>query len=630
MRPGQAPPRSPCARSSQRLPPCCPHPRLQAVVDAITAEPPANPLAELQRQNQELIRALDEVRGQQENVARVNQELADTNTGVLALYDELETLHRVGVLLASQLDLKTLLQAIIDATTELTEAPFGAFFYRDEADGAWQLEATAGPARAVLAGLPVSHEPDFFGADFVACEHPTPVADAEQVGVPCSASKFAAALDDRFALQSCLIIAVASEAKTIGAMVFGSTQPGAFNERSERIVSSIAAQAVIGIEKARLFDEVRSASSAKDRFLAMLSHELRTPLNPVLAVVSDLAANPDLPAEARADLDVALRNVRLEARLIDDLLDFSRIISGKLQLHRERLDLHALIRNVVAICAEDIATGPHALALDLAAASTEMFGDSARLQQVFWNVLKNALKFTPANGHISIRTLGAADGTIAVAITDDGVGIDKTTLAGIFDAFEQGGTKTTTRFGGLGLGLAITKAFVELHGGDIRADSAGVGHGTQITVRLPLLAPALTPVPSATLPVPVLAAAPTTGTLLVIDDHTDTLQIMVRLLTRRGYQVFAATDCHTALETARQHRFDLVVSDLGLPDGSGLTLLAQLREIYEVPAIALSGYGMEEDVRQSQLAGYNEHLTKPIDFPLLALTIGKLLVAARK
>ena len=605
---------------------------LQAVVDAITAEPPTNPLAELQRQNQELIRALDEIHGQRADVARVNQELADTNTGVLALYDELETLHRVSVLLASQLDLKTLLQAIIDATTELTEASFGAFFYRDEADAAWQLEAVAGPARAALLNLPASHEPDFFGADFTGPDSttPSPTAEPEQTGVPCSATKFAAALGDLFELRSCLVIAVASEAKTIGAMVFGSAEAGAFNERSERIVSSIAAQAVIGIEKARLFAEVQSASSAKDRFLAMLSHELRTPLNPILAVVSELAANRELPDDARADLAVALRNIRLEARLIDDLLDFSRIISGKLQLHREIVDLHALIRNVVDICAEEVAAGSQVLTVDLEAAPTEVFGDSARLQQVFWNVLKNAFKFTPAQGHITVRTSGAAAGTITTTITDDGVGIDDATLADIFDAFEQGGTDTTARFGGLGLGLAISKAFVELHGGTIRADSAGPGQGTQISVSLPLLARDHAPAAPTAAPAPEAAAAPAIGTLLLVDDHVDTLQVMARLLTRRGHQVLVAADCRSALETAREHRFDLVVSDLGLPDGSGLTLLAQLREICDAPAIALSGYGMEEDVRQSRLAGYDEHLTKPIDFPLLNLTIGKLLAAGRR
>ena len=378
-------------------------PQLQAVVSRIAAEPPSDALAELQLQNQELMRTMDEVHKRQEDLARVNQELADTNSGVLALYDELETLHRVGGLLAAQLDLKTLLQAIIDATTDLTEAPFGAFFYRSEADGAWRLQSTAGPAREVLTKLSGSHAADFFGAAFLA-ERGTK-ADEEPEASSHSTSKFAEALGDAFDLQSCLVIPVTNDSETLGAMVFGSDRAAAFTERSERIVSSIAAQAAVGIEKARLFEKVQGSNAAKDRFLAMLSHELRTPLNPVLAVVSSLVGDARLPSETLQDLDIVLRNVRLEARLIDDLLDFSRISNGKLQLLREPLDLHALIRSVVDICAEDIAAGRHTVTLSLDAPRSMVLGDSARLQQVLWNVLKNAVKFTPAAGTISIHTM---------------------------------------------------------------------------------------------------------------------------------------------------------------------------------------------------------------------------------
>ena len=602
-------------------------PQLQAVVNRIAAEPPSDALAELQLQNQELMRTMDEVHRRQEDLARVNQELADTNSGVLALYDELETLHRVGGLLAAQLDLKTLLQAIIDATTDLTEAPFGAFFYRNEADGAWRLQSTAGPARGVLTRLSGSHEADFFGAAFLA-EHG---AAAKEEGSEASSghtSKFAEALGESFHLQSCLTIPVTNDSEMLGAMVFGSNRAAAFTERSERIVSSIAAQAAVGIEKARLFEKVQGSSAAKDRFLAMLSHELRTPLNPVLAVVSSLVNDARLPAETLHDLEIVLRNVRLEARLIDDLLDFSRISNGKLQLLREPLDLHALVRSVVDICAEDIAAGQHTVTLSLDAPRSLVLGDSARLQQVLWNVLKNAVKFTPVSGTISIHTALTGDDAIAVVVADDGVGIDQAALTRIFSAFEQGEFDTTARFGGLGLGLAITKAFVELHDGTIQAASEGPGRGTQITIGLPLFQQDKAPGPAAAPHVRANTGERSTGTLLLVDDHADSLKIMGRLLTRQGYRVLLASSCQTALDTARENRFDLIVSDLGLPDGSGLTLLGQLRALCDVPAIALSGYGMEENVRQSRAAGYNEHLTKPIDFSLLMLTIGQLLTRA--
>ena len=480
-----------------------------------------------------------------------------------------------------------------------------------------------------MESLSAHGDEDFFGAEFLAqCAAHADTGKRETCA--CEDSKFAQALAAGFAVRSCLTIPVDGAAGRLNAMVFCSDRAGAFTERSQRIVASIASQAAIGIEKARLFAEVQSASAAKDRFLAMLSHELRTPLNPVLMAAGALRDDPELPPTMRDTLRMMQRNIALEARLIDDLLDFSRITNGKLQLHRVPLDLHALVHAVVEICAEDIAAGPHTVTLDLQARRATVFGDPARLQQVLWNLLKNALKFTPAPGRLAIRTVQASDDMVALTVSDNGVGIDPARLAGIFGAFEQGGDGVTARFGGLGLGLAITKAFVELHDGTIRAASAGPGQGTQITVELPLLAVEPAPAAPAAPAVPAddpMPVAPT-GTLLLVDDHADTLQVMARLLKRRGYEVLLATDCQSARELARQQSFDLIVSDLGLPDGSGLTLLRELRQSRPVPAIALSGYGMEEDLRQSQAAGYDEHLTKPIDFPLLVRTIGKLLASA--
>ena len=599
--------------------------QLQAAVDRIAAERPTDPLGELQRQNQELVRVLEEVSRREEDLARVNQELADTNTGVLALYDELETLQRVSVLLATQLDLPTLLRAIIDATTELTGAPIGAFYNRDSVDRFWRLQAAAGPAAGVLENFPASGDADLFGEEFL--ERYTAARETfEPETCACEDSAFVRALAPKFTVRSCLTMPVGDGSERKNALVFCSDRAGAFTERSQRIVASVASQAAIGIEKARLFAAVQSASVAKDRFLAMLSHELRTPLNPVLMAVDEMHDDPALPPAMRETLRMMQRNIALEARLIDDLLDFSRITNGKLQLHLTPLDLHTLVHAVVGICAEEIAAGPHTVVLELQAPRATVLGDSARLQQVLWNLLKNALKFTPPPGRIEIRTSLAGSENLALTVADSGVGIDKARLAGIFGAFEQGGDAVTARFGGLGLGLAITKAFVELHEGRIRAASEGPGQGMQITVELPLLAAETTPDAPVTSTVPTATAH--TGTLLLVDDHADTIQIMARLLKRRGYRVLLATDCRSAVEVASQNEFDLIVSDLGLPDGSGLTLLRELRQHRAVPAIALSGYGMEEDRRQSQAAGYDEHLTKPLDFPLLVRAIARLLTAA--
>ena len=458
----------------------------------------------------------------------------------------------------------------------------------------------------------------------------TQCAAALETGKPepcfCDGSKFIRELGPGFSHGTGLAIPVVGASGTLNIMVFANERAEAFTERSQRIVASIASQAAIGLEKARLFSEVQSASAAKDRFLAMLSHELRTPLNPVLMAAGELYDDPALPPAMRDTLRMMQRNIALEARLIDDLLDFSRITNGKLQLHRTALDLHTLVRAVLEICAEDIAVRPHVVTMNLQAPSAAVFGDPARLQQVLWNVLKNAIKFTPAPGRIDIYSAQVNEGTLSLTVADNGVGIDQAKLAGIFGAFEQGGDTTTARFGGLGLGLAITKAFVELHEGQIRATSAGPGQGTQITIELPLHNTVHSLRTSTVTPASAPAAVTSTGTLLLIDDHADTLQVMARLLKHRGYAVLLAVDCRSALEIAEHHPFDLIISDLGLPDGSGLTLLGQLRRGRPVPAVALSGYGMEEDLEQSRSAGYDEHLTKPIDFPLLVRTIGKLLI----
>jgi signal transduction histidine kinase/CheY-like chemotaxis protein len=410
----------------------------------------------------------------------------------------------------------------------------------------------------------------------------------------------------------------------LGALVFGSAVPRVFSERSERIVASIASQAAVAIGKARLFDSVKAASEAKDKFLAMISHELRTPLNPVLAIVSSLNQDATLPPAVREDIAVVLRNVQLEARLIDDLLDFHRIIKGNLEFSAEAVDLHAMIRNVLEICDVDLLARGHRLEIHLEAPHFTVIGDPARLQQVLWNVVKNAIKFTPPKGCIAIHTSAENQDTLLVVIADNGRGIEPEFLQGIFDAFEQGSVDGITRFGGLGLGLAITKAFVEKHKGTVSAVSPGRDEGTTISIRLPL--PAL--IPPELLPVTVPYSIPNpehpARRILLIDDHPDTLWALTRLLTRHGYVVTSAANCADALAEARSGRFDIVISDLGLPDGSGLELIKDIRQHAPVRAIALSGYGMESDLIETAEAGFDLHLTKPVVLQSLLKAIESL------
>lgn len=585
-------------------------------------------IAEVQKQNQELLTVMDEVRQRQDDLSHLNKELEETNAGVLALYDELETLHRVGLLLASKIDLPAVMQALIEATTDLTGAQFGVCYLYQARVERWEHYADAGPRKELLANLPKSHGINFFGAE-LGGDGLTHVADMDQLQAPSGMSAFAAALSPMIKVRSCLAFPLKSgEDLVMGALVFGSSEPHFFSERSERIVSSIAAQAIVAVEKARLFDSVKSASEAKDRFLAMISHELRTPLNPVLSIVSDLHQDPTLPPYIQEDIAVVLRNVQLEARLIDDLLDFQRIIKGNFSFASDPIDVHSIIGIVVNICEHDLANYSHQLTQRLEAPSYTVLGDSARLQQILWNVLKNAIKFTPPGGTISISTSLEAEGLLRIVITDTGRGIEAEMIEGIFNAFEQGSVEGTTEYGGLGLGLAIVKAFIEKLGGTVSAESAGRDEGTSIVLRLPVmdmvdLEPAKTVLPLNG------KAGLTLGSparVLLVDDHLDTLNSFARILTRKGYVVNTANSCASALAAVQEQAYDIICSDLGLPDGTGLELLASIRSLgINTTAIAISGYGMESDVDRSHAVGFSRHLTKPLSIPELMTAFEEVL-----
>lgn len=370
-------------------------------------------------------------------------------------------------------------------------------------------------------------------------------------------------------------------------------------------------------ERKRLIEELRehaeqlsAANAAKDRFIAVLSHELRTPLTPVLLSVSMLEQNPELPQSTREDLSSIRRNVELEAQLISDLLDLTRISRGKLQLQREEVDLHQTLRAAIEICQRDASAN---LIVELSATRRFVTGDATRLQQVFWNLIGNAQKFTPERGAIFVRSGNTPDG-IRIDVRDTGAGIDPEVLPRLFNAFEQGHVRSQKQQAGLGLGLAITKAVVEAHGGRITAHSEGRGRGARFTVELPARERALAPPPARAGPVvPDAAVRSQALSVLLVEDHEPTLRAMSKLLERMGHRVTSAATAQAALAAARQDGLDLLVCDLGLPDGSGLDVMRQLRRKFAGRAIALTGYGMEADIRASLAAGFAEHITKPVD-----------------
>ncbi|HSF39204.1 MAG TPA: ATP-binding protein [Thermoanaerobaculia bacterium] len=383
-------------------------------------------------------------------------------------------------------------------------------------------------------------------------------------------------------------------------------------------------------------EAAEAANRAKDRFLATLSHELRTPLTPVLAVVSSLERDERLDALVREELAMIRRNVELEARLIDDLLDLTRIARGKLELHPEVIDLRQILDHALqTCCSPELAARCPRIVTDLDEGDHRVWGDASRLTQVLWNLLSNAVKFTPAEGTITIRSRrepGEDEGWLRIEIRDDGIGIEPDVLPRLFEGFEQGERSITRRFGGLGLGLAISKAIAEMHGGSLAAASEGRGRGATFTLRLPDRGDLAVKEPD--------HAAEAGGTddagrslhLLLVEDHADTAEAMADLLRLLGHRVDVAGTVAAALATAQgsaRDPFDLVVSDLGLPDGTGLDLMRELTRRHGLRGIALSGYGMEEDIRKSREAGFARHLTKPVNLQALESAIRQAAALSR-
>ena len=393
-------------------------------------------------------------------------------------------------------------------------------------------------------------------------------------------------------------------------------------------------------ERRRKEQELRSAkqvaenaSRAKVWFLATLSHELRTPLTPVLMAASAMEKNPDISPDMREELGLIRRNVELETQLIDDLLDLTRIASGKLELKLQPVAADALVRQAIQTCAADIQAKNIRLETDLAQIERLLMADPVRIQQVIWNLLRNSIKFTSSGGRISVRCAGEGEGQVVIEVADTGIGIEPEALTRIFGAFEQGDPTVTREFGGLGLGLAICKALVEKHGGRISAYSGGKGTGATFRVELPLAGVGETALERLPLHRDERVASEFVDAdrqggaglrILLVEDHADTVRMLSRLLRMEGHAVETAVSVESALRLVEKAEFDLVISDIGLPDGSGLDMMRQLQSKYPLKGIVLSGYGTEEDVRRSKEAGFAEHLTKPLKYELLQAAIAHL------
>ncbi len=351
--------------------------------------------------------------------------------------------------------------------------------------------------------------------------------------------------------------------------------------------------------------EAEAASRAKDVFLASLSHELRTPLNPALLIASEGAANPEFPPAARSAFTAIARSIGVEARIIDDLLDLTRISRGLLELQARVVNVHVIVEEAIAVVRPALNARNIVVELDLSARASHTRGDPERLLQVFWNLLQNAAKFSSDGGRVKVSSQNDGE-FVEVRIVDHGFGMTATELGRCFEAFSQGEHKR----GGLGLGLSISRQIVELHGGTLVASSPGRGHGATFTTKLKTVA---APAENTSAPQnPPGISAPQKWSVLVVEDHEPSRTALASLLERRGHKVAAAATVQEALALGDSRRFELLLSDISLPDGDGYELMKTMRARAPIVGIAITGYGSQEDVARARAAGFSSHVTKPV------------------
>jgi signal transduction histidine kinase/BarA-like signal transduction histidine kinase len=585
---------------------------------------------EMSAQAEELSEQNVELETQREEMEEQNRELQAAN-GRLANREEI--LHAAVECTRVAGGGRAALEAVCERTMSIVGAPAGALAVLELVEG--RLEARAQSVREGNPPLPAHWPlPGSLGQVVVEKDQTAYVDDLQR------RPDLSAPLDTAGHYRSALATPVRMGGRAAGLLVVCSREPSHWTQEQFRLLEWAAAQIAPLLDSLRWQEAlqqrattVEAASQAKDQFLAMLSHELRTPLTPVLAAAGALEHDPRLPADVRAELAMMQRNVSVQSRLIDDLLDLTRIARGKLELKPQVLPLAPLLLQAASIVAPELDANEQSLDLDLQLpASCGVTGDGARLQQVFWNLLKNAIKFSPRHSRIALEArlapAAAEEAEMAVvAVRDPGVGIDPADLERIFQPFEQGNRpRTSGGFGGLGLGLSIAEAIVKLHQGKLRVQSDGAGRGSVFTVELPVT---VLPTAGATAVESTSSAdgEPLTGArLLLVEDHADTGRVMARLLKRAGFQVVYAESVEKAWAAWQAGEFDLVVSDIGLPDGTGLDLMRKIREVRPTATgVCMSGFGMESDLEASRQAGFAEHLIKPVDMQQMQAAIRRLL-----
>ena len=560
----------------------------------------------------------------------------------------LETVSRIGARLSAQTDLTALVQSFTDEATRLAGAQFGAFFYSivDDKGESYTLYTISGVPRSAFERFPLPRNTDLFGPTFRGeriirlddvRQDPHYGRSAPHYGMP----------SGHLPVTSYFAVPVVSRTgEVIGGLFMGHEKPAMFPERLESIMAGIAAQLAIAIDNTRLLEKeqrargaAEAASRAKDEFLAVLSHELRTPLNAVYGWAHMLQSGQiqgDMVARA---LEVIMRNANAQVQLIDDMLDVSRIVTGKMRLDVRPVDLKAVVEaalDAVRPAAEakglrlQAVLDPHALGIT---------GDPHRLQQVVWNLLINAVKFTPREGRIQVQ-LQRVNSHVEITVTDTGQGITADVLPHVFERFQQADSTSTRQHSGLGLGLALVRHLVELHGGTVSAKSPGPGGGATFTIRLPVAiakpeeaeegrAGRARVHPTASSALATVQPSVHGVRVVVVDDDRDGLHLAATILVNSGAEVRMCTSVGEAVEAVRSWRPDVLISDIEMPGEDGYSLIRRVRTfddlaLARIPSIALTAYGRVEDRLRTLSAGYSMHLPKPVDPNELVVAVGSL------
>jgi signal transduction histidine kinase/response regulator RpfG family c-di-GMP phosphodiesterase len=543
-----------------------------------------------------------------ELLAQKAEELRDVKDELAAQLADMTRLHQLSARLSRTLDVPEVLQEVIAAVAELRCTEQGLLLLHDRERNDLGVAASIGLPEEYLRlvrRMPLPAEKgdrDLFGSVIEDVE-------AEPAFAPYLP---AARLAGYRAACNTPLLTRGGQVAGVAAVYF--RHPHRPSQREDRLVELYARQAAEAIENARLHAEIRKANRRKDEFLALLAHELRNPLSPILNSLHIMRLSGLASADAEEARATAERQVRHMTRLVEDLLDVSRINQGKIQLRKERVDLATVVGRATENCRALIESRRHRLEVALPPEPLCLEADAVRLEQVFTNLLNNAAKYTEPGGFLGLTATRDGD-EVVLRLRDNGVGIPPEMLESIFDLFTQveQGLDRSTQWG-LGIGLSLVRSLVELHGGRVEAHSAGAGQGSEFVVRLPALHRPVKE--AASQPPPAASAARQRTRVLVVDDNEDAANSLAMVLGLKGHEVLLAYDGPSALEAARAHRPQAVVLDIALPGMDGHEVARRLRgleETRDVLLVAMTGYGQAEDLRRSREAGFDIHLIKPVD-----------------